>query len=341
MATTTPFAYNTGGPIGGTSQVGDLAVGITQQDYSLNPGGVPWWMGPDQESGYVIAVPVSGNNQPTPISGVTASVGFYRTTAFTDSSFIQLTNTVFNQNFSSATQANTWLSTNGYWTSYQGNLVVGLDSGNASSYPGSGSVWNDLSGNNNDATLINSPTFSSSNGGILQFDDVSLEYGTIPNIGNLSAWTVEAWFRITTSLTGKVSSLVSNEFDLANKLNFSIGTNNAPSNYNLAAGFFDGLGWHTTTGFAPQTNVWYQVVGTYDGTTIRQYVNGSASGGTVNYTGNPQSGGQVRLMRRWDSALNQGNLVDGDLAIINIYNTALSSGEITSSWNSNKSRFGL
>lgn len=341
MATTTPFAYNTGGPIGGTSQVGDLAVGITQQDYSLNPGGVPWWMGPDQESGYVIAVPVSGNNQPTPISGVTASVGFYRTTAFTDSSFIQLTNTVFNQNFSSATQANTWLSTNGYWTSYQGNLVVGLDSGNASSYSGSGSVWNDLSGNNNDATLINSPTFSSSNGGILQFDDVSLEYGTIPNIGNLSAWTVEAWFRITTSLTGKVSSLVSNEFDLANKLNFSIGTNNAPFNYNLAAGFFDGSGWHTTTGFAPQTNVWYQVVGTYDGTTIRQYVNGSASGGTVNYTGNPQSGGQVRLMRRWDSALNQGNLVDGDLAIINIYNTALSSGEITSSWNSNKSRFGL
>jgi hypothetical protein len=58
MATTTPLAYNTGSPIGGTSQVGDLAVGTSPQDYSTSPGGVPWWMGPDEELGYVIAVPV-------------------------------------------------------------------------------------------------------------------------------------------------------------------------------------------------------------------------------------------------------------------------------------------
>jgi hypothetical protein len=66
MATTTPFAYNpTASPIAGTSQVGTLAVGITDQDYSINPGGVSWWMGPDEDLGYVIAVPVSGNTQPT------------------------------------------------------------------------------------------------------------------------------------------------------------------------------------------------------------------------------------------------------------------------------------
>ncbi len=67
MATTRAFAYNIGTPILGTQQVGDLAIGITDQEYSANPGGVPWWIGPDESLGYVIAVPVSGNTQPTPV----------------------------------------------------------------------------------------------------------------------------------------------------------------------------------------------------------------------------------------------------------------------------------
>jgi hypothetical protein len=65
---TTPLAYNPSlSPIDGTDQVGTLAVGITEQDYNLSPGGVTWWNGPDEELGYVIAVPVSGNTQPTPV----------------------------------------------------------------------------------------------------------------------------------------------------------------------------------------------------------------------------------------------------------------------------------
>lgn len=67
MATTTPLAYNTGSPISGTTQVGNLAVGTTQQNYSSSPGNVKWWMGPDEDLGYVIGYPVSGNTQPTPI----------------------------------------------------------------------------------------------------------------------------------------------------------------------------------------------------------------------------------------------------------------------------------
>ena len=68
MATTTPFAYNTGTTISGTIQVGQIAVGTTSQEYSTNIGGVQWWMGPDQNLGYVITVPVSGNTQPTPLT---------------------------------------------------------------------------------------------------------------------------------------------------------------------------------------------------------------------------------------------------------------------------------
>ena len=117
MATTTPLAYNTGSTISGTIQIGDLAIGLTEQDYSSNPGGVIWWMGPDEDLGYVIAVPVSGNTQPTEIVGVTASVGFFRSDLLTDNSFIDLANVVFNQNFSSASDTKNWLNSNGYWTS--------------------------------------------------------------------------------------------------------------------------------------------------------------------------------------------------------------------------------
>ena len=119
MATTTPFAYNPSlSPISGTDQVGTLAVGITEQDYSIDPGGVIWWNGPDEELGYVITIPVSGNTQPTPIPGVFASVGFNRSADLTEGSFVELTNNVFNQNFVNGNDAKTWLNNNGYWTSY-------------------------------------------------------------------------------------------------------------------------------------------------------------------------------------------------------------------------------
>jgi len=57
MPTTRPFAYNTGLPISGTTQVGDLAVGIPTSGFTNNP---IFWNGPDEDLGYVIAYPVSG-----------------------------------------------------------------------------------------------------------------------------------------------------------------------------------------------------------------------------------------------------------------------------------------
>ena len=42
-----------------------------------------------------------------------------------------------------------------------GNLVLYLDAGKSQSYPGSGTTWYDLSGNGNNATLYNGPTFTS------------------------------------------------------------------------------------------------------------------------------------------------------------------------------------
>lgn len=205
-----------------------------------------------------------------------------------------------------------------------------------SSYIGSGNTW-DTNVGSSDATLVASPTYDVSTG--FTFNGTS-QYATIPNIGNLSQWTVESWFRLTSTLTGRVTSIISNEFDLVNKLNFSIGTNLQPTNANLCVGFYDGT-WRTTSGFIPSINTWYQVVGTYDGTTIRQYVNGVADGGTLTYSGTPQSGGEIRLMRRWDGNVMSSNLVNGTLSIIRIYNSAISASDVLQNFNADKSKFGL
>jgi surface protein len=120
MATSTPLAYNTGSTITGTQQIGNLSIATaTTVNYDPNTnGGITFWMGPDEELGYIVGIPVSIGNQPTPISGVTAFLGFIRSSALTESSFLLMVNPTFGQNFTSGASAKTWLNSNGYWTSY-------------------------------------------------------------------------------------------------------------------------------------------------------------------------------------------------------------------------------
>jgi len=125
MATTRPFAYNTGSTIDGTIQIGNIAIGVTEQDYSQNPGGVKWWMGPDEELGYVIAHEVPAGDQPTPVE-VDASISFWRSTSLTDQSLLDLLNVLPITDglplFTNINDAQTWLITNGHFTSYDNNL---------------------------------------------------------------------------------------------------------------------------------------------------------------------------------------------------------------------------
>jgi hypothetical protein len=115
MATLRPFAYNPGTSIPGTEQLGSLSIGYPTSGFTDNP---QYWNGPDEELGYVIAVPVSGNTQPTEIPGVFASVGFFRTNTFDDNEFVQLANTVSNSNYTTASEASLGLTANGYWNSF-------------------------------------------------------------------------------------------------------------------------------------------------------------------------------------------------------------------------------
>jgi hypothetical protein len=330
---TTPIAYNTGGSISGTQQIGDLAVGVSGQDYGAEPGGVTWWMGPNEQNGYVIGVPVSSNTQPTPISGVNASVGFYQSTALTDSSFVELTNTVFGQTFSSATQASIWLTNNGYWNTYI-LPVLSLDAGDSASYPGSGTTWTDTIGGKI-FNLNNGPVYGSAFGGILNFNASLGQYAQCnTSLPDLATWSVGVWHYYTGNNVGSGMCIVTEVFPgLNSNINYSLGDNYSSP---LSTGFFNG-GWRVTAGYNLTPNNWYYIVGTYDGSFIKLYVNNTLVE-TNSYVGSPiSSGGGIRLMRRWDNP----DYWDGLLSTVSIYDKPLSQGQITSIWNLTKSRYGL
>lgn len=125
MSTSRPFTYNTGSTISGTIQIGNLSIGTPTAGFAAT--GLQWWNGPDEDLGYVIAQSVPEGNQPTPFTGITAYVGFFRSSSLNESSFIEIAQRVStNQTFATGDAATTWLNANGYWTSWVTPYVAGL-----------------------------------------------------------------------------------------------------------------------------------------------------------------------------------------------------------------------
>jgi hypothetical protein len=214
-------------------------------------------------------------------------------------------------------------------------LVLSLDAGNPSSYPGSGATWTDTI-QSKAFTLFNTPTYSPNNGGYLSFAPGSSQYASSATslTSSLTNFTMEAWHYYDGTNSAGLPSIITETYPgSTSQINFSLGSNTTTG---LQSGFFDG-GWRTTNSTTLTANNWYQVVGTYDGTINRLYVNNSLIQSS-SYTGTPAtSQGGIRLMRRWDNADYWG----GRLSIVRIYNKALTATEIDQNWNTNRSRFGL
>ena len=107
----TPFAYNTGSTIAGTTQIGDIAVGDTAQDYSSGPGGVQWYMGPSENTGYVVARVDEAGGHTT--HSENAKLAFRRSEDFTNESFTTLVNGISLETggtgVTSSAEASIWL----------------------------------------------------------------------------------------------------------------------------------------------------------------------------------------------------------------------------------------
>jgi hypothetical protein len=326
------YAYNTGATVSGASQSGNLAI-----SNDLKGGGaVQWWYGPDETSGYVIAYPDTSGKRKS--NGVTISnaVGFRRTSTKTDAEFISLANSITGQGFASASIAVNWLNTNGYYTSYAiasivtSGLVMNLDAGDLSSYPGSGLTWSSLV-NGYKGTLGTGVGFTSSNGGALTFNGGAAAYvnmyssasGLASVTNNIS---VEAWYQSTNNHPAILRTGISSS--------------------GFVFGYYSGTGtsWKTTkygvidlnAGAIPQNTSWHQVVLTYSSTTgTRIYIDGVLSSPTSANTSNIAAGTEFSIGRSEDIQH------VGNIAIFRWYSSVLSATDVLQNFNAVKSRFGL
>lgn len=214
------------------------------------------------------------------------------------------------------------------------NLVMNLDAGLTSSFSGNTTWVDTISGLS--FALTGTPTFSSNNGGYLNFVPASSQSASSGNqsFGSLSRWTVEAWHYYTGTNSGGLPCILTELYPGPNsRINFSLGTNTVTG---LQNGYFDGT-WRVTSAYALTSNAWYHIIGTYDGTTVKLFVNNTMVQNAVQGTTSSSSGGGIRLMRRWDGAEYWG----GRLGVVRIYNTAFSNVQIDQNYQAVRSRFGL
>ena len=206
-------------------------------------------------------------------------------------------------------------------------LVLALDAGNTKSYPGSGTTWTDLSGNGNDGTLTNGPTYSSSNGGNLVFDgsDDYISSVSIPNPnGEL---TCEVAINYDSkgayhNIFDRGSSRPMLWIDFNNKLEVSFST---------ASG-----GITSSDAYNGQDIVVTAVYNSNSSPGILLYVNGNLVG-TQNTTHvtwtNPST---FTLFNRSNS-----QTFDGKLYYLKFYTKALTASEIQQNFNALRGRFGI
>jgi len=123
-------------------------------------------------------------------------------------------------------------------------LVLNIDPANLKSYSGTGTTISDLSGNSNNGTLYNSPTFNSSNGGFFTLNGTNQYIGTpaISSTAGNNSRTVITWYKSTanqtTCLLDKGAATVQNAEQLFLAYTNSVGAVNAYPPYNNGAFMF-------------------------------------------------------------------------------------------------------
>ena len=216
-------------------------------------------------------------------------------------------------------------------------LRLHLDAGNPASFTYPSSTWTDLV-DGKVFTLYNNPLSYSSNGGFINFNPASGQYADATSFpDSLSNWTVEAWHYYDGTLDiGSSPCIVTEVYD-STPINFTLG-NCTDSTPNVQVGHWDGSSFNATPqGTVLTQNQWYHLVGTFDGTAHRLYVNGTQVAITETTSPATRGGVGIRLMCRWDVPQFWG----GGLAVVRIYDTALDLAGVNQNYSAGRARFGL
>lgn len=215
-----------------------------------------------------------------------------------------------------------------------------LDAANPKSYSGSGTTWNDLSGNGNNGNLINGPIFDSGNNGSIIFDGVN-DFVNLPHNPNFNFTTITSliWIKTPTQYTGGYRIIISkNSFVVLDRdFNFYIAS---PSHNGIISQLhFSTARLTTYNAFINITplslNSWHQVGFSVGNGFLNYILNGRIINSTAT-TGdfNANSSYNINIGRA-------DNYFLGNISNTLLYNRILTPQEILQNYNATKGRFGL
>jgi len=230
------------------------------------------------------------------------------------------------------------------------NMVVYLDAGNNSSYSGSGTSWNDISGNSNNFTLTNGPTYSSSDGGAIVFDGTN-DYAISPSgVSYLKFGTNDYSYGV----WAQFDSFAQNAATLSTKQDNNLSGNTSwQLDFGGAGGRFRHVFRYSASGqqifestTSASTGTWYYIfiVNDRSENAMRMYVNGSLLSDGINYSTNYGTSTDVgNFDGFWHIGSNRGLSVftDGKIAQVHVYKgKALTASEVLQNYDASKSRYG-
>jgi hypothetical protein len=222
------------------------------------------------------------------------------------------------------------------------NLVLCLDAANPLSYPGSGSTWYDLSGNNNNGTLINSPVYTTNSGGAFTFNGTTNNrYVDVTNINIGNKYSIICVFKSTSIVNYK------NIYDV-NYNSYTSTGNVGPrleqySTGNIAWGWSGNTSNNSVlqaTSFFPiSSNQYYHTVFTMNFGSVKIYINGEYKNTFSSPNSYVTTFNDINIGRGFKLVANR--YFNGDISIFQIYNKDLLDSEVSQNYNALKGRFGL
>jgi hypothetical protein len=222
-------------------------------------------------------------------------------------------------------------------------LVLYLDAGSPNSYrPNFGTTWRDISGFNNSGSLINGPTYDSTNGGSIVFDGVD-DYAITSDITSSyyvsSSFTISTWANVSSTNTGfrGIFGCFDDNIPSVNYTGYSFWIRSGESKFSFVVGGPSGFT------FIPadsnyQIDIWYNLTGINTGGISYFYINGILQSATSNQSISPPQY-PVKIGKTYKNTNDY--YYSGKVANGMIYTKALSSQEILQNYNAQKSRFGL
>ena len=188
-------------------------------------------------------------------------------------------------------------------------LILHLDAGNSNSYPGSGSTWFDLSGNNNHAT-INGPTFSNSQIKHFVLDGSNDDIASM-NLSSYTNLTIEVWY-YDNRTPGQYDLLTYN----GNSGSYTFTNNNFRTDGN-------GMGAANFNGASQISNQWVRFVYVKNS---KVFINDTP---TNKSSGSDNAYGQLKI---GDARSDVGQHWDGKIALVRVYNRGLTDQEISKNY---------